>query len=423
MFALLLACNLCYEDVKPIEVPAGLTNTDACAVCTTVISGITNIMDNTKIQTAIAQLAAEICKKFKNNAAQNLCKTIIAEYLPKVISWVSKGISQANICNKLGLCTSNDEDDELVYINIPEGLENGIGCSICKHLISGIVSIIKSTTVESKIMEQAEKICARFPKIGRDFCDKIVQYIPTVINYIAEGLNNAEICVKINICTSNDNNDDAYLQLYLEMDDDDYITEMELPLGLSNADNCAICQKAVGFISKAMGNSLIQKVVSSAATAACGVISSGVGVALCKAIVGAAVGPIMSWLGQKLSKSAICTKLKYCSGNNRPHRYDYDIEEDEDDDDEIIFIEIPSGIDNGTACTVCKTVINGIVTIMKDTSVTSQIAALAANLCTKLPASVQSICSTIINNYLTKVISWLGSGLSSLDVCGKLNLC
>ncbi|KAH0791445.1 surfactant B protein [Histomonas meleagridis] len=131
-----------------------------------------------------------------------------------------------------------------------------------------------------------------------------------------------------------------------------------------------------------------------------GLISGGVGAALCKTIVKVSLG--------------------YCKGNDIE---ELDFEVEEEDDDEIIFIPIPEGLDNGVACDVCKTVVGGIVTILKDTSITSQVAAQAAKLCNKVPAAAQGICSTIVNNYLPKVISWLASGLSKLNVCGKLNLC
>ncbi|KAH0787570.1 surfactant B protein [Histomonas meleagridis] len=307
-----------------------------------------------------------------------------------------------------------------IDIEIPQGLENGIGCSICKHLVSGIASVLVSTTSQSKVQEYGEKICARFPSIGRTLCNKIVEYIPNIMNYLSTGLTNLEVCTKLNICSSNDvDNDDAYLELYLEMEEDDYVTEIELPLGLSNADNCAICKKAVGFVSAAMGNSLVQSIVKAAATAACGLISGGVGAALCKTIVSVSVGPIMSWLSSKLSSSSICTKLGYCKSNSIDF-LDFDVEEEED---EIYYIPIPEGLDNGVACSVCTTIVSGISTIMKDTSVTSQIASLAANLCSKVPTIAQSICRTIVNNYLPKIISWLGSGLSSSGVCSKLGLC
>ena len=242
MFGFLLIGVLSYTELEPIEIPEGISNADACSICKKVIAGITEIMDNIKVQSAIAQLASELCKKFKNGPAQNLCNTIISEYLPKVISYISKGITKSNICSKLGLCKSNDISEEL---DIPEGLENGIACSICKHLITSI------STIASPTAAQASKVCARFPKVGRNFCMKIViQYLTKIISYLLRGHSASSICQKLKFCSTNsgDDIDDAYLQLYLDMDDGDFVNDVELPLGLSNADNCAICKKAVSFI-------------------------------------------------------------------------------------------------------------------------------------------------------------------------------
>ncbi|KAH0789611.1 surfactant B protein [Histomonas meleagridis] len=423
MFALLLISALGY--IEPIEIPEGLSNADGCSVCKTVIAGITDIMDNTKVQSAIAQLASELCKKFKNDAAQNLCKTIVGEYLPKVISYISKGISKANICGKLGLCKGNDldlyDEDEIEYIEIPEGLENGIACSVCKHLVAAVAKILANTKVQSKVSSEAKKICDKLPKAGRDFCNSLIsKYLPKIMNWLSQKVAASTICNKLKSCNSNDFDDDAYLQLYLEMDDDDYVTEIELPLGLTNADNCAICKKAVGFVSAAMKNSIVQAIVKAAATAACGAITSGVGAALCKTIVKVSVGPIMTWLGQKLSQSKICSKLGYCKGND-VEELDFEIEEE--DDDELIYIEIPEGLDNASACSVCKTVVSGVVSIMKNTKVTSQIAKAAAKLCNKVPAIAQGICKQLVGSALPSLIKWIGNGLSNLNVCKKVHLC
>ncbi|KAH0794058.1 surfactant B protein [Histomonas meleagridis] len=417
MFALLLINTLSY--IEPIEIPEGLSNADACSICKTVVGGITSFMGSSQVQSVIKQLALGLCNKF-SGSGNALCKTIVNK-LPTIISYASKGLSKANICNKLGLCKSND-DDEIEYIEVPEGLENGIGCSICKHLASTVAQILTETEAESKVLEQAQKLCAKFPKIGREFCNSIVsKYIPKIMEYIISGLTSSEVCNKLKLCSSNDDeNDDAYLELYLEMDEDDYVTEIELPLGLSNADNCAICKKAVGFVSAAMKNSIVQAIVKAAATAACGAITSGVGAALCKTIVGASVGPIMTWLGQKLSQSKICSKLGYCKGNDVE---ELDFEVEEEDDDELIYIEIPEGLDNASACSICKTVVSGVVSIMKNTKVTSQIAKLAANLCNKVPTLAQGICKQLVGSALPSLIKWIGNGLSNLNVCKKVHLC
>ncbi|KAH0787049.1 surfactant B protein [Histomonas meleagridis] len=396
MFALLFACALQYEDV--IEIPEGLSNADACSICKTVVGGIAGFIGNT------------------------LCKNIVNK-LPTILSYLSKGLSKANVCSRINVCKSNDEeDDEIEYIEIPEGLENGIACSICKHLVNAVSKVLSSSSVQAKATEVAQKLCQKLPKIGRNFCDKLVtNYLGKIMTWLGQKVGASTICNKLKSCSGNDvDSDDAYLELYLEMDDDDFVTEIELPLGLSNADNCAICKKAVGFVSAAMGNSIVQAIVKAAATAACGLISGGVGAALCKTIVKVSVGPIMNWLSSKLSSSSICSKLGYCRGNDI-EELDFYIEEE--DDDEIYAIEIPEGLDNGLACDVCKSVVGGIVTIMNDTSVTSQIAALAANLCNKVPAAARGICSTIVNNYLPKIIAWLGNGLSKLNICQKFKLC
>ncbi|KAH0789186.1 surfactant B protein [Histomonas meleagridis] len=420
MFALLLINTLSYIDA--VEIPEGLSNADACSICKTVVGGIAGFIGASPVQSVIKQLALGLCGKF-SGSGNTLCKNIVNK-LPTILSYLSKGLSKANVCSRINVCKSNDEeeDDEIEYIEIPEGLENGIACSICKHLVNAVAKVLSSSSVQSKATEAAQKLCQKLPKIGRNFCDKLVsKYLGKIMTWLGQKVGASTICNKLKSCSGNDVDcDDAYLELYLEMDDDDFVTEIELPLGLSNADNCAICKKAVGFVSAAMGNSIVQAIVKAAATAACGLISGGVGAALCKTIVKVSVGPIMNWVSQKLSQSKICSKLGYCRGNDIE---ELDFEVEEEDDDDLIYIEIPEGLDNASVCSVCKTVINGIVSIMKNTKVTSQIAQLAANLCSKVPALLQGVCKQLVGSALPSIIKWLGNGLSSLNVCKKLHLC
>ncbi|KAH0803580.1 surfactant B protein [Histomonas meleagridis] len=424
MFALFLASILCYEEIEPIEIPEGLSNSDACAVCKTVISGITDILDNTKVQTAVTQLASELCKKFSLTAAQNLCKTIIGEYLPKVLSFIAEGVNKLNICTKLGLCKSNDaieEYEEIEYIAIPEGLENGIACSICQHLVKGISNIIASTTAQTKVTELAQKICARFPTIGRNFCNKLVtKYVPKLMTWISQGITKLDICTKIKICKSNDFDEDAYLQLYLEMDDDEEIEEMELPEGLDNFNACNICKGIVNVISSLLKNSLVQSAISSAATAACTSLTSGVGLVFCKGVVKVFLKPILNWLGNKLASSSVCTKIKICKSNADEEFY---LDFFEDDDEEIEYIAIPEGLENGIACSICQHLVKGISSIIASTTAQTKVTELAQKICARFPTIGRNFCNKLVTKYVPKLMTWISQGITKLDICTKIKIC
>ncbi|KAH0788943.1 surfactant B protein [Histomonas meleagridis] len=428
MFALFVALTTCTFVVNPIIWRNDDDMDDkTCNVCYEVFEKIKSIFMTTKSQAYMMLALGNACTVYRDDDVQDICKDIINKNVHNVIMALNEGKGKRTLCNKLKYCRSSRNEAELLSedddeIEIPEGLENGIACSICKHLVAAVAKVLDNAQVQTKAVEVAQKLCAKFPKIGRNFCNKLVEkYLPQLISWLSEKVSSSIICNKLKLCQSNDNaNDDAYLELYLDMDDDDYVTEVELPIGLTNADNCAICKKAVGFVSSAMKNSIVQAVVKAAATAACGLITSGVGAGLCKTIVKLSVGPIMTWLGQKLSQSKICSKLGYCKGND----IELDIEvEEEDDDDEVYYIPIPEGLDNGVACSTCKTLVSSIATIMKVTKVTSKIAIMVVNICEKLPEQQKIICESLFENYLSKLISWVGSGISNANICKKLSLC
>ncbi|KAH0793125.1 proactivator polypeptide-like [Histomonas meleagridis] len=313
---------------------------------------------------------------------------------------------------------SNDEqeylkpsDNEPVYLEIPEGLENGIGCSICKHFVFGIESILTNTTIQSKIIEYGKKVCSRFPSIGRRFCNQIIEYIPNIMEYLSEGLTNSEICAKLKICNSNDvNNDDSYLELYLEMEDSDYITEFELPLGISNDDLCEYCKWATGYThSLSMSNSLNKNT----AIASCSALSGNAGL-VCKSIISTSYGMIQNSIATSFNPASLCIKIGFCR-----------VLSSNDFDAETNSIQIPTGLKE-TYCSTCRSVVSSIRNMISGTIVQARIPLLPTKICSMLhqkSIKQRQVCRSIVKRDIAKIIQYHNNGLSISKICSNLGYC
>ena len=44
----------------------------------------------------------------------------------------------------------NDEDEEVYYTEIPEGVDNAAVCSVCKHVVGGVTSAMRNTQSVAK---------------------------------------------------------------------------------------------------------------------------------------------------------------------------------------------------------------------------------------------------------------------------------
>ncbi|KAH0790638.1 prosaposin-like isoform X2 [Histomonas meleagridis] len=201
MFVLLLVNTLSVLDLEPIQIPEGLSNVESCSICKTVISGITNIMHNTQVQTAIAQLAIELCQKFSNAAAQNLCKTIISGYLPKVISYISNGISKANICNKIGLCKSISNDDEVQIVEILQGLSKKVQCEICKTAVKGVEDAMSHFSMQYYVKNIAKSQCTDLDSEFKiNYCNYFInEEVGQIMNWLDITSKPSEVCARFGL--------------------------------------------------------------------------------------------------------------------------------------------------------------------------------------------------------------------------------
>ncbi|KAH0788979.1 saposin A [Histomonas meleagridis] len=205
------------------------------------------------------------------------------------------------------------------YLEIPEGLKNGIACSICKHLVTVISNIIKTKIKPIQVQEEAQKLCSKFLKIGRDFCNNIItKYLTKITELIQQKVSISNVCDKLKLCVSNSDDDDSYLELYLDMDDNDFVSDFELPMSLSNADTCSICAKTVGFVTQFSRNHRTCESIKPYVIAYCNKLTPQLHATLCKTIVFTSLGGILRLFAQSgftKSSKQICDTLKLCNAN------------------------------------------------------------------------------------------------------------
>ncbi|KAH0799284.1 uncharacterized protein GO595_008081 [Histomonas meleagridis] len=74
-------------------------------------------------------------------------------------------------------------------------------------------------------------------------------------------------------------------------------------------------------------------------------------------------------------------------------------------------IEIPEGLSNADACSICKTVVGGIAGFIGASPVQSVIKQLALGLCGKFSGSGNTLCKNIVNK-LPTILSYLSKRVS-----------
>ncbi|KAH0796074.1 surfactant B protein [Histomonas meleagridis] len=434
MFAFFFIQALSYYEIPEIEIPAGISNADACSVCKTVVSAVQSALKNSKVQSYVKSAALSACSKLSNSVLKTLCNTIVNNFLTTIMNFASSGLAKASICQRIKLCSSNDGEE----YEVEE--ENSIAtCAMC---LAQQIAIYGPQRGPFYALKNCPSICAKnsndeeYEEIEEGMensaltCAACIAAQIALYGNIAGPIRAVTVCKKQ--CSTNGVDEDngiimtwASCLYKYKFQGVKAIETCKKLLGNSNEE--------VATIDEGLANSAV-------ACAACVAAQ----VALKGAVLGAATGAIlcrnvcfnsnseeeevtdintldemidfMKCYAEMVKKYGPVAGVYYANAVCRHNVLSKN-------DEEIEPIEIPEGISNFVACTFCQTIVNGVKSILSNTSVQSEISNLAAQLCTKVPSLVQGICTTIVSQYLPKVISYISQGMSASAICAKIGLC
>ncbi|KAH0793569.1 surfactant B protein [Histomonas meleagridis] len=310
MFALLLVNILSCADLQPIEIPIGISNDDACAVCKTVISSIDITLINNNGQLPYDDMVNKICN-FKVDSSQKLCLAIIEKSLAQILTAIVKGFSKEKICTLLDICQASNsigEEVEIPNINLNR-------CNLCMNIIplleplfqsSGLV-IIVSTSL-------AHRQCDKFDKMEpRDWyvqsCRRFVnKYFEQMAASIAMGLSPSVVCSKINECDSSNGLEQT--QNVTEQEEKELVF-VKVPQGLDASSGCSVCKSIVEGVSSIRNKSKVEAQVVSLSSNFCYKLPKTAN-EMCKAIVSNLIVKLIKWIDNGTSNEQICLNLHLC---------------------------------------------------------------------------------------------------------------
>lgn len=128
-------------------------------------------------------------------------------------------------------------------IILKKNFDNGIGCDMCQEVIKYIERILIDPTVESDITILVEELCTTFPSPYDSLCKNVVETsLPTILQWVEEGLDYIDICTKIGLCSITKTNRITKVRrktfpLVLKQ------TSVQLKKKLASEQDCQACQK------------------------------------------------------------------------------------------------------------------------------------------------------------------------------------
>jgi len=205
------------------------TGTDgmACTICTSIVAEIEAVMENTKVESEVAELVKKLCAKFPAPYS-TLCDSLVEQFVPQIMKWLEQGLEHLEICQKLKFCPVNK-----AIARFQTGTD-GMACTVCTAVVGQVEKIIVSTKVESEIIELVKKLCVKFQSPYAELCESLAnQYVPEIMQELVMGLEYLDICKKLKLCP----NQKA-------------ISAARIPTEIQNGVTCDVCKDFFQWASK-----------------------------------------------------------------------------------------------------------------------------------------------------------------------------
>ena len=289
-------------------------------------------------------------------------------------------------------------------------------CDDCTKVVGIVEAALNSTLVESEVVALVEVACGFLPFPVSTVCNMIASnYIPKIMQWLEQGLEALDICVKIGLCQSAPGK------------------KVRVPKGIPNDWACDMCQTVVKTVEESMESTKVVEEVSAIVEQLCDLMPTPYST-LCHTLVKTYIGLIMELLDQGLQVLDVCVRIGLCEEKPTPS---------------VKPIKLAADAKKGAACDSCKQIASVVEEAMKSTTVEAEVAALVSQACTVLPSPYSTICSTVeeeivalvlkvcdlfpapygtlcqtvVQEYVPVIVQLIEQGLESLDICVRIGLC
>lgn len=307
---------------------------------------------------------------------------------------------------------------------------DGIGCGICKTIVSAVEAAISVNTSVDEIMSLLDIICDMSPEPVKDTCEKLVSTsIPIVITLIDQGIEAAEICTILKYCTGSSEKLGYHRPMLVGR------RTAARPLlrrtRLMPRDFCSTCTEIVHLIEKAIDSGASIETIEEMLDSFCESLPGFQ--SLCESLVNQYTPLILEFIDQGIEALEICQKIGVCSSRQqvqRTHtfgRYLQSTMRKSSFRHLLAESETRSSLRQSRviprdSCSVCKGIVKVIEQAIDSGASIDTIEELLDSFCETLPA-FQSLCEQIVNKFVPTILELIDQGIGALEICKTIGLC
>jgi len=286
-------------------------------------------------------------------------------------------------------------------LSLPIG-DNGVGCALCKNIVSEIHSQLDSKKDFVEIQSFINLYCQHIPAPYTDICTILSQsYVDKIINSINSGQNPDSICSNLKLCVSRKKSPSNIIRIPTK-----------------SSKTCTICIDLINSATDLINQGNSQEEITNGLLEICEKFPTHN--SECKTLVNILIPNYVLWLREPSASEKICsTSLSLCDYQNLPKLHAIE------NLNKILSkkpILLPKS-DDGSGCAICHNIINDIINYVTSHKNESEIISLLNEHCNNVPSLYSVMCRSLIDDYVPFIISYVEQGFSAHTICSHLNLC
>ncbi|XP_067214936.1 prosaposin [Linepithema humile] len=386
----------------------GVNGKVTCALCEYVLHYIQDSATNPATEERVKEALRTVCKKF--SSFEGKCEEFVSTYGDAIVAIIVQEIDPSQVCPMIHACPSEAFLDMLKKIpkgfTIEEEVQDKPNCPLCLFAVTQVYDVIKNNKTEANIEAELDKLCNHLPKSLTDQCTDFVKaYSKELVEMLLADLTPQEVCTYLKLCDPS--KDTGPKQNYISEKDGEilsneipkYPLHIFQPTSILDDGVCIICEFAMQYIDKAIGNKKTRDKIEKAVHGVCNHLPKTVSEE-CNHFVDEYADALISVLSEDVSPKEVCSMINLCKTS---------------------MVQIQESI---TECALCRAIISEIDKLSNSAVARdAKIEAIVGKVCKYLPVNKQDKCDRMIEIYGPSMINMQKSNVESEKMCNKMALC
>jgi len=360
------------QQTTPAKLPTPVKESPACELCELMAEQLETALSDKATQNQIEFAVSQVCN-FLPASYKTECESMVHEYGQKIIDFLVKEAKPKTLCAHLRMCPGK-ETTLTVKASYPY-------CPICTMVAAKLEKFVTQKSSKAQIELVLDGICAILPSQYATECDNYVaQYTPMIVDLLIQEVSPKQLCATLSLCPA-------------------------MTLEVKNTPYCGVCLIVAQELSQVVTQNSTEQQIEQALEQVCSFLPSQY-TKECDELVKQYTPMIIEMLKKEVDPKELCAMLKLCPAKQQ-----------------TTPLKTTTPVKESPVCEVCELMVAQLDSALSDKSTQNEIEFALKQVCNYLPASYQTECESMVQEYTPMMIEYLIKEASPKQLCEMLKLC